>query len=77
MIKLSKLITDFKELIQFLRDRYWFYYVIDGNEFHPKLTLDMKILLDSGSVSAINKEYNRIARDRARAHRLDMIFNGE
>lgn len=64
MIKLSKLIIDFKEVINYCKDKYWFYYVIDGDEFHPKLNLNMKILLNSGSVKAINKEYDRIARDR-------------
>ena len=74
MIKLSKLITDFKELIQFLRDRYWFYYIINGDEFHPKLNLNFAIVMD-GSTKAKDKEYDRVARDRARAHRLDMVFN--
>ena len=76
MIKLSKLINDFKEVIQYCKDKYWFYYVLDGSEFHPKLNLDFAIVMD-GSTKAKDKEYARVARDRERAHRLDIIFNGE
>lgn len=76
MITLRKLIGDFKELIQFLKDRYWFYYVIEGDEFHPKLNLNFTIIMD-GSTRAKEKEYRRIFRDRERAHRLDIVFNGE
>ena len=78
MIKLSKLINDFKEVIQYCRDKYWFYYVIDGNEFHPSLNINMKnVMFADNYKKAMDKEVARITPIRERAHRLDMLFNGE
>ena len=73
MIKLSKLINDFKEVIQYYKDKYWFYYVIDGDEFHSSLSLNLEKCMKSDK--HYMKELQRISRDRARAHRLDVIFN--
>jgi hypothetical protein len=76
--RMVKVWRDFKEVIQWARDRYWFYYVIDGDEFHPSLNLNMKKIMATGRnwEKIYNKEKDRIYRDRARAHKLDAIYNG-
>lgn len=77
--RVAKIGRDFKEVIQWARDRYWFYYVIDGDEFHPSLNLNMKKLMTATGAKykkVYNKEMDRIVRDRARAHKLDAVYNG-
>ena len=72
--RIRKVWRDFLEVIQWARDRYWFYYVIDGDEFHPSLNLDLKKCMKG--MKYHKKEQERIIRDRRRAHKLDAIYNG-
>jgi hypothetical protein len=72
--RIAKVWRDFKEVIQWARDRYWFYYVIEGDEFHHSLNIDLKKC--SMSWEAYYKEIARINKGRARAHKLDAIYNG-
>ena len=77
--RIGKVWRDFKEVIQWARDRYWFYYVIDGDEFHPSLNLNMKKIMYASRYryrDIIDKEWDRVRVVRARAHKLDAIYNG-
>lgn len=64
-----------KKAWQYIKDWCWFYIWIRGNEFHPKLNLNYdKCLI---SYKKTQKEYQRITKQRDRAHQLDIKFNSK
>ena len=54
---------------QTIKDWFWWTFIIKKNEFHQKLNMNYDSI-DKGKTT-IEKENNRIYRDRDRAHNLD------
>lgn len=57
---------------QVLKDFIWWYFLMECNEFHPRLNLKLSRCVRS--IKSRNKEYKRIADARYRAHRLDILY---
>jgi len=58
-----------KEKWQTFMDWCWWTFVIRRNEFHPRLNLDMKKVMNENE--DFSKELTRISKLRERAHKLD------
>lgn len=72
-----RLYFEFKKMLNYLwtyfKDWCWFYVYIQGDEFHPKLNLNMEKCMKSPEEH--KKEIKRISKERDRAHELDIKFN--
>ena len=56
-----------------LKDFVWWYFIVKCNEFHPRLNLNIERCMKSREHRI--KEYERIAKDRDRAHHLDILYS--
>ena len=54
---------------QTIKDWFWWKFVINENEFHPKLEIDTLAILEGKTT--LEKEQKRILPLRERAHKLD------
>lgn len=55
-----------------IKDWMWFHVCIEGNEFHDRLNIDHKKVLRGKTT--LDREIDRVARERERAHQLDMKY---